>query len=60
MWNIYVASILIFFAPSHKNKENDNGGCGGGSDSVEFVNIETRLNKDGSELTALAQKIVSS
>ncbi len=55
MWNIYVAAILIFFAPSHKNKAEQQS-----SETVEFVNIESRVNKEGSELTALAQKIVSS
>ncbi|CAF0747056.1 unnamed protein product [Brachionus calyciflorus] len=55
MWNIYVIAVMIFYAPSHKNKtiakhyEQDQ------SEEIEFVNIETRLTNKGTHESVLAE-----
>ena len=68
MWNIYVTAVMIFYAPSHKIKMNAQH-YENTDETVEFVNIQTKLNSDStttstsrteSVLTAFANKISAS
>ncbi|RNA26605.1 wntless [Brachionus plicatilis] len=61
MWNIYVSAVMIFYAPSHKDKPSPTHFDQDENELVEFVNMETRLTLKGTEsvLTAFATKIAS-
>jgi ABC-type nickel/cobalt efflux system permease component RcnA len=66
MWNIYVSALMIFYAPSHKNKpsgqqitaDDQNG------EQVEFAHLTSTYsaesNKTESLITAFATKISAS
>ena len=73
LWNIYVSAVMIFYAPSHKNKLNSQNydtstGQLENDESIEFVNLQTRLangidstaTTTESVLTAFANKISAS
>jgi len=69
MWNIYVISVMIFYAPSHKNKETCNAKhyeMKENNDTTELVKLQTKLiqtdtikSTTESVVTQFANKIAS-
>jgi hypothetical protein len=66
MWNIYVSAVMIFYAPSHKNKSiaQHYDATTEETETVEFVNLQTKLSAGDciteSVLTTFANKISAS
>lgn len=67
MWNIYVSAVMIFYAPSHKNKpiaQHYDATNEETAETIEFVNLQTKITAGDciteSVLTAFANKISAS
>ena len=67
--NIYVSAVMIFYSPSHKNKLNAQHYENNTDETVEFVNLQSKLAPQDSlrtatttesVLTAFANKISAS
>jgi hypothetical protein len=67
--NIYVSAVMIFYSPSHKNKLNAQHYENNTDETVEFVNLQTKLTRQDcvatsttteSVLTTFANKISAS
>lgn len=60
MWNLYVISVMIFYAPSHKNKlvakHYDDTNI---NESVEFIKMQTRLVQSDTMKSASTESVVT-
>ena len=46
MWNLYSVSVMIFYAPSHKDKCNaKHYNSNENSESVEFIKMQTKVSQ---------------